>query len=110
MKYNFFEWRDKIKADPSIRLPDDINKPVVDWLDSIGCEVGKGVVESAQEKVQYMGVEIVHDDQPGAKISFQIDMGMIGERRIYKTIKDGPWTVHTYKTIKNWNIDKRKPK
>lgn len=110
MRYNFFDQLKKLKADPGHQLPQDINQPMIEWLEKIGCDIGAELVSDAQVKVRYEGIELVHDANPNAKIAMQIDAGMVGERREYEVKRSGKWTAFIYRTIKNPNIDKHRPK
>ena len=110
MKYSFFDQLAKLKANPNHQLPPDINVPVIEWLDSIGCEVGAALISDFQARVRYGGIDLIHDDNPNAKISLQVDAGMIGERREHEIKRQGKWTAYIYRTIKNPNLDKHRPR
>jgi len=110
VKYNFFDQLEKLKADPNHQLPADINKPMIEWLEKIGCGLGADLIADAQVKVRYEGIELVHDDNPNAKIAVQIDAGMVGERREYEIKRKGKWTAFVYRTIKNPNLNKQRPR
>lgn len=108
MKYNFFEWRDKIKKNPKLKLPSDINKPIKDWLKDIDCDLGYDIVEDGEENVSYEGVKLENDNVKDAEIMLQLQSGMIAERKEIHIKRRGPWKATIYKTIKNPNLDKRR--
>jgi hypothetical protein len=110
MRYKFYEQRDKIKKDPKYKLPADINAPVYEFLDGIKCKAGREALKSLEDCVGYGTIEIVNDDLPNAKIVIQVDSGMAeGRKEHLPPDKDGKWNVFTYKTVKNYNLDKKNP-
>jgi hypothetical protein len=110
MRYNFHEQLRAVKSNPHYVLPADINKPVVDFLKRIGCNIGVELVEAAQKNINYRTIELVRKDTPNAKLVIQIDCGMAeGYRQYVINTVDG-WVSTAYDTIKNSNLDKTKPK
>jgi len=110
MRYNFYDQLARIKKNANYALPEDINKPVTDWLYKIGCKIGAERVIDAQKKVQYKTIDLTNKKVPDAKISIQVSAGMVGERKEWEKKEDGEWVVLEYSTVKNPNLDKHKPK
>ncbi len=108
MKYNFFEQLDKVKKDPYYTLPEDINFPIIEYLERIGCGCAIRKLKYYQDHVKYGTIEIVNDKIPNAKITIHVDCGMVGERKEWKMSKDGDWSVIEYSTVKNPNLTKEK--
>lgn len=109
MRYKFYEQLTAIKKNPKAVLPADINKPVFDFLERIGCVIGATVLKKFQDKIEYGTIELIRDDVPNAKISLQVDCGMCEGWKQYESNKVGQWTCISYKTVKNANLDKKKP-
>jgi len=110
MRYNFHDQLRAVKSNPKYVLPADINKPVIDFLAKIGCEIGVKLVEAAQRNINYRTIELVRKDRPHAKLVIQIDCGMAEGYRQYIIDETGDWLATSYDTIKNSNLDKTKPK
>ncbi len=110
MRHNFHEHLEALKRDPKHILPSDINKHVSDFLEKIGCDVGADELNEFQKFTQYGRMEIFNDNVPNSKITIQFDGGMANGREDYKQIIKGSWKIFTYKTIRNANLDKTRPK
>jgi hypothetical protein len=110
MRYSFFDQLAAIRANPGHVLPADINAPVFAFLAKIGCAAGADSLKRLQNHVAYGTIELVSDDQPGATLTIQVDSGMAEGWKIAESTKQGKWAVLVYKTIKNSNLDKSKPK
>ena len=110
MKYNFFEELSKIKAEPYYELPENINKPIIDWLKSIKCKIGAVIVAEMQKRVNYGTVELVNKNVPSGKITIQVDAGMVYERKSFETRTEGDWVATITRTFKNPNLDKHRRK
>jgi hypothetical protein len=110
MRYKFHEQLEAVKRNPSYNLPADINQPVIDFLEKIGCDIGIEKVRFAQKNIKYRTIDIVSDEAPNAKISIQMDCGMAEGRKEYQLERRGKWTVITYDTVRNSNLDKSNPK
>jgi hypothetical protein len=110
MRYQFHEQRDTIKKNPKHVLPADINAPVVAFLERIGCSVGAEELKKLQHDIAYGGIDLVHDDHLNARVSLSTELGMCDGWKQYEIIKAGKWSIIKYKTVKNSNLDKRKPK
>ena len=109
-RYSFHDQLNSIKRDPKYVLPADINAPVLRYLESIDCKIGADLVLAKQAHVGYGTVELIHDDAPNARLVIQFDAGMVGEWKKWVQTKAGKWTAIDISTVKNANIDKRKPK
>lgn len=110
MRYKFYEQLANVRKNPKTVLPADINKPVFDFLEKIGCTVGVKILKKFQDSVDYGTIDLMRDDVPNAKITLQVDCGMCEGWKQYEVNKDGKWTSVSYKTVKNANLDKKKPK
>jgi hypothetical protein len=110
MRYKFHDQLEAVKHNAGYKLPEDINKPVIDFLESIECAIGVKLVKAAQEKIKYCTIELVRQDVPNAKIEIQIDCGMAQGYKQYLIENDEKWRATSYSTIKNYNLDKSKPK
>jgi hypothetical protein len=108
MRYKFHEQLEAVHRNPGYNLPDDINQPVIDFLKKIGCDIGVEKVRFAQKNIKYRTIDIVSDEVPNAKIRIQMDCGMAEGRKEYTLERRGKWTVITYDTVKNSNLDKSK--
>jgi hypothetical protein len=108
MAYNFIEQKEAAKKNPRYMLPADINKPVIDFLEKIGCKIGVESIKDMQNKLNYGLVELTSEKVPNAKLSIQVDCGMAEGYKQYEIKKADGWTSTTYKMVKNWNVDKKK--
>lgn len=109
MRYSFYDQLAKIRKNPYHILPEDINQPIIEWLNKIGCSPGAAAVMEAQKNVGYQKIELIHEKAPNAKIIIQVDSGMVGERKEWEKKNIGPWEMIITKTVKNPNLDKKKP-
>jgi hypothetical protein len=109
VRYNFHEQLAAIKKNPRHILPADINAPVLQFLEKIGCAIGCEELKKFQNKVDYGTIELIRTDIPNAKISIQTDAGMAEGWKEYEVKRDDKWTAIVYKTVKNSNLDKKKP-
>lgn len=109
-RHSFHEHLAELKRNPKHTLPEDINKPITDWLRKIGCELGAKAVEDARANVRYETLRLVHKGDAKAEIRIQIDAGMVGERKELTVKSDEPWTSYIERCIKNPNLDKRRPR
>lgn len=109
MRYNFHNELKKVKTDPKYVLPLDINKPVTDFLNEIGCKPGSDKVKLFQEKIRYGKIDLIHDDKPTAKLSIQIDCGMADGYKKCEVDKIGKWTIVSTFGVRNSCLDKKKP-
>jgi hypothetical protein len=107
-KYNYHEEIEKVKKDPKYTLPLDINKPVFDFLEKIGCDLAVKELQSMQESLNYGQIEINRNDLPNVTLLIQVDCGMAGDWKDHETKKDENWTVRRYKIVKNYNLTKKK--
>ncbi len=106
--HNYFEQRDKIRANAAYVLPADINAPVRDdfraypsvlkWIDQV------------EKHLQVRRLEIVPREKPSIRIVIQADHGMIEGYDKITEIVDDKNHVSDYLHIKNKNLDKGKPK
>ena len=110
MRFNFHTELAKVKANPKHILPPAINQPIIDFLIGIGCGIGVEIVKKFQYSVDYGTIERMRDDVPNARITIQIDCGMVEGYKQFEIKKDGKWSAIAYKTVKNANLDKRKVK
>jgi hypothetical protein len=110
MKYNFHIWKDKIKANPSLALPADINDPAYAMLRDIGCDIAQEELKDAQKCVAYEEIRLVNDATPHAYIDVEIENGMVHQWYKWRMVRKEPWTMYVTRSIKNANVDKRKPK
>ena len=110
MRYKFHDQLAAIKRNPQHVLPVDINAPVIAFLNKIGCEAGARALADLQTHIDYGTLDLERVDVPGAKISIQVDAGMAEGYRQYETKRSGDWVITKYKTIRNANLDKRRPK
>jgi hypothetical protein len=110
MRYKFHDQLELVKKNAAYKLPADINKPVIDFLESIECGIGIKLVKAAQEKIKYCTIELVRQDVPNAKIEIQIDCGMAQGYKQYLIESEGKWRATSYNTIRNSNLDKSKKK
>lgn len=110
MRYSFFEEKAKIEKNPDYTLPDDINQPIIDWLEKIGCAFGANEVKIAQQNVAYRKFEIVNRTINNATITLQMQCGMITERKEVQQKSEGNWVVSVTKTVKNPKISKYRPR
>ena len=108
MAYNFHEQKEAAKKNPRYMLPADINKPVIEFLEKIGCGVGVDIVKDMQNKLNYGLLELASDKVPNAKLSIQMDCGMAEGYKQYEIKTSDGWTAISYKMVKNWNLDKKK--
>ena len=67
------------------------------------------IIKKFQRSVDYGTIELMREDVPGAKLTIQVDCGMCEGYKQFEIKKDGSWTAIAYKTIKNQNLDKKKP-
>lgn len=108
-KYNFHYELDNIKKNPKYVLPVDINKPVFDFLEKIKCELGVKKLKAMQLHLNYGRIVLRRNDLSNVVLEIQVDCGMAGDWEDCETEKDDVWTATTYKTVKNYNLTKRKP-
>ena len=110
MRYKFHEQLDKIRHNPKYVLPGDINAPVHEYLEKIGCKECDELLYEFERDAAYGTIDIIHDDVPAAKITIQVDAGMVGEFKKWDVKKSGKWLLIHYRNVKNANIDKSNPK
>lgn len=108
MRYNFHDQLAALKNDPQYRLPEDINAPVVAFLEKIGCFIGAKILRRFQDHVNYGTIELINKNAPNAKLSIQVDAGMAEGHSQYEMAIDGNWTAIFYKSIRNDNLTKKK--
>jgi hypothetical protein len=108
MRYNFHDQLSNVHKNPKYVLPADINQPVIDFLEKIGCTIGVKLLRKMQQNVNYGSIDLIHDDVPSAKITIQVDCGMAEGYKIYDLEKVGKWNSISYRIVKNKNLDKKK--
>lgn len=108
MRYNFHEIKESLKQDPSKKLPDDINSQVIDHFNKIGCPIAEGLIKEFEKHIRYGSIEFIHSDVPAAKISMQIDCGMVDSYKMCELYQDGKWTAIVKYSIRNKKLDKTK--
>lgn len=106
--YNYFEIRDKIKADGRYVLPVDINAPIKE--DFKAFPVVLGWIENVEKHLQVRRLEIVPKDKPHIRIVIQADHGMVEGYDKITEIMDAKNHVSDYLHIKNKNLNKKRPK
>ena len=107
-RYNFHDQLASIRRDPNYTLPENINAPIVAFLEKMGCAIGKKILSRFQNHVNYGTIELFNKKTPNAKLSIQIDAGMAEGFNKYEIEEDGDWTAVSYKSIKNDNLTKKK--
>lgn len=107
-KYNFHEELEKIKKNPKYRLPEDINKPVFDFLEKIKCELGIKKLKMMQEHLNYGQIELRRKNLPNSVLTIQVDSGMAEGWKDSENEYDDVWSMSAYKTVKNYNLNKKK--
>ena len=108
MRYNFHTELKKVKSNPKYSLPEDINKPVIDFFSEIGCVPGAEKIKKFQDLIRYGKIDVIHDDVPNAKLSVQIDCGMADGYKKCEVEKKGKWTIVSTYGVRNSNLDKKK--
>ena len=107
-KYNFHEQLEKVKGNVNYKLPEDINKPVFDFLEKIGCKIGAETLKTMQDHLNYGQIELRRIDLPNSILSIQVDCGMAEGWKDCELRTDKAWSTSVYKTVKNYNLNKRK--
>lgn len=107
-RYNFHEQLASVKKNPGYVLPEDINEPVIKFLEGKGCTVGADKIKNMQKSIKYGAIDLIHDDFPNAKLSVQVDCGMCEGYKKFEINKSGKWTIVTTESVKNKNLDKSK--
>jgi hypothetical protein len=110
VRYKFHEQKALIEKNPKHVLPADINAPVLAFLERIGCKGGVEVLLRWQASIAYGSMDLIREDAPNAKITISTEAGMAEGWKEYEALKIGPWAIIKYKTVKNANLDKRRPK
>jgi hypothetical protein len=110
LRHKFHDVLAAVKKNPKHKLPDDINAPIHEYLKKINCPIGEKALLDAERDCAYEGIDLIHENVPNAKLSMHIDCGMVGEMVKWEVLKDGPWTLIKYRSVKNSNLDKSKPK
>jgi hypothetical protein len=108
MRHNFYDQLNAVKRDPTHVLPEDINAPVIKFLEGINCIPAVEELLMYQKNVQYGKIEIVHEDAPGSKIEIPVECGMACKYTKFTFKKVGKWSVYTTKTIINYNIKRKR--
>jgi hypothetical protein len=110
-RYNFHDLKAAFQKDPAnFKLPVDVNEPVKEALNKIGCDVGVEFLSGIEKRCGYGGVVLVHDDAPHKRIQIDVACGMAEGRTDFEEVKKGKWTAFSYRTIKNKNLDKTNKK
>jgi hypothetical protein len=107
-RYNFHDQLAAIRCNPAYKLPENINAPVIAFLEKIGCVIGIKILKRYQEHVNYGTIELFDKKAPNAKLSIQVDAGMAEGYNQFEKNEEGDWTAISYKSIKNDNLTKKK--
>jgi hypothetical protein len=103
--YNYFEIRDKIRADSSYRLPIDINAPIRDEFKDYSEIIAW--IDQVEKHLQVRRFEMVLPKKAHIRIVLQADKGMIeGYDKI--TIINTEKNMSDYLHIKNKNLSKKR--
>jgi hypothetical protein len=107
MRHNFHEQREALYRNPKHVLPDDINAPVLAFLEKVGCGTAVELIKKMQAAAAHGKVEIVRLDRPAAKLTINVSYGMAEGWSEYEEIVSGNFRIYKYKTVKNSNLDKK---
>lgn len=110
MRYDFFEWRDKVKLNPGTKLPDDINAPVFAELKKIGCNLAAVKLLKYQSSCRCGSIEIFSKKVPGGRIVIDIAYGMATGWKTFESGDEGDFTVLDFTSVKNKNINNKRKK
>lgn len=108
MRYSFHDQLAAIKKNAKHVLPEDINAPVVLFLEKIGCDGGVDRLKKLQKNVDYGTIDLFRDDVPNAKITIEVNAGMAEGYKQYEVDIVGKWRVVCYKSIRNANLDMKR--
>lgn len=109
-KYNYYQMLHNVKKNTSYVLPEDINKPVEDYLEKIGCSVGVEKLKKLRSCIGYDKISLSREDIPEAEIVINISCGMADGYTQHKTTVKNGWTCRETKTIRNYNLYRSKSK
>lgn len=105
MKYKYHEQREILKKNHKYVLPEDINAPIIKYLEENLLPLAVKTVKRYQDRVNHGRIEIFSDINPKRKITVNVSYGMVSDMEISDASKDGNELVVGYRTIKNANVD-----
>ena len=108
-KYNFHDIKDQVKKGDA--LPEDINKPVKEYLEKNGLEFVVKMLEKKERLVQCGKITAYHVNNPFKRIEIKTNFGMVEGFDKISEEKDenGIWVIDETH-IKNTNLDMTKRK
>lgn len=107
-KYNFFDLKADVKKGK--KLPEDVNKPIHEFLVSNGLESVSEILKKKEQKTQCGDINVYSIKNPAVRIELKTNYGMVeGYDTFTKTII-GDLVIIDRTHIRNVNLDMSKKK
>ncbi len=109
MRYNFHTLQEAIKKNAKFVLPEDINAPIHDYLLKRGFELTSKRLKEYEKHVRFGTIMPYMSNNINSRLKICVAHGMVGEIVEIHTVENGLEICTEEFTIKNANLDKKKP-
>lgn len=107
-KYNFFDLKDDVKRGK--KLPEDVNKPIHDFLVSNGVQTVSNILKKKEQKTQCGDVSFYNIKNPLVRVEIKTNYGMVEGYDTVNEIVDGDFVIVDRTHIRNFDLDMSKKK
>lgn len=107
-KYSFFDLKDGVKKGK--KLPEDVNKPVHDFLVSNGLGVVSDILKKKEQKTQCGDLSFFNVKNPSVRVELKTNYGMVEGYDTVAEHVEGDFVIVDRTHIRNFHLDMSKKK
>jgi len=107
-KYNFFDLKDGVKKGK--KLPEDVNKPIHDFLVSNGVKTVSEILKKKEQKTQCGDLSFFNIKNPAVRVELKVNFGMVEGYDTVSEVVEGDFVIVDRTHIRNFDLDMSKKK
>ena len=107
-KYNFFDLKADVKKGK--KLPEDVNKPIHEFLVSNGLQSVSEILKKKEQKIQCGDLNVFSVKNPAVRVELKTNYGMVEGYDTVTEVVKGDFVIVDRTHIRNVNLDMSKKK